>query len=114
MPRGDRTGPRGAGPMTGRGAGYCAGYDVPGYANPFGGRFLGRGGGRGWRNMYYATGLPGWYRAGYAPAWQAPVGSAYPPAAPLDEVTILKQQAQALSDQLAAINQRLKELEDKD
>jgi len=26
MPRGDRTGPRGMGPMTGRRAGYCADY----------------------------------------------------------------------------------------
>ncbi|NLG67487.1 MAG: DUF5320 domain-containing protein, partial [Actinobacteria bacterium] len=25
MPRGDGTGPEGMGPMTGRGAGYCAG-----------------------------------------------------------------------------------------
>jgi len=30
MPRGDRTGPQGMGPMTRRAAGYCAGYDVPG------------------------------------------------------------------------------------
>ena len=28
----------GMGPMTGRGAGYCAGYNVPGYLNPGGGR----------------------------------------------------------------------------
>ena len=41
MPAGDRTGPMGAGPMTGRRAGYCAGYDVPGYANPGFGRGLG-------------------------------------------------------------------------
>jgi len=34
MPGGDRTGPLGAGPMTGRAAGYCAVYPVPGYANP--------------------------------------------------------------------------------
>lgn len=33
MPRGDGTGPVGAGPMTGRGAGFCAGYSVPGYMN---------------------------------------------------------------------------------
>lgn len=46
MPRGDRTGPAGAGPMTGRGMGYCAGYNVPGYANPCFGRSLGRGFGR--------------------------------------------------------------------
>lgn len=34
MPWGDRTGPMGLGPMTGRAAGFCAGYTVPGYANP--------------------------------------------------------------------------------
>jgi len=34
MPWGDGTGPMGRGPMTGRGAGFCAGYNVPGYANP--------------------------------------------------------------------------------
>ena len=33
MPRGDGTGPTGKGPMTGRGAGYCAGYSTPGYEN---------------------------------------------------------------------------------
>jgi hypothetical protein len=50
MPRGDRTGPYGAGPMTGRAAGYCAGYSVPGYTNPRRGygRGWGRGFGRGW------------------------------------------------------------------
>lgn len=34
MPRGDGTGPNGQGPMTGRGFGYCAGYERPGYADP--------------------------------------------------------------------------------
>lgn len=38
MPRGDGTGPAGQGPMTGRAAGYCAGYNSPGYANPGWGR----------------------------------------------------------------------------
>jgi hypothetical protein len=38
MPRGDGTGPAGMGPMTGRAAGFCAGYPVPGYMNPAGGR----------------------------------------------------------------------------
>ena len=33
MPWGDRTGPSGMGPMTGRAAGYCAGYSMPGYAS---------------------------------------------------------------------------------
>jgi hypothetical protein len=51
MPRGDKTGPQGLGSKTGREAGYCAGYSVPGYMNPTNsyGRGLGRGrgGGRG-------------------------------------------------------------------
>jgi hypothetical protein len=38
MPRGDGTGPAGLGPMIGRAAGFCAGYPVPGYMNPVGGR----------------------------------------------------------------------------
>ncbi len=38
MPGGDGTGPMGLGPMTGRAAGYCAGYGMPGYMNPYGGR----------------------------------------------------------------------------
>jgi hypothetical protein len=81
MPGGDRTGPAGFGPMTGRGAGFCAGYPVPGFMNPAWGRGgggwgWGRGGGGagGWRHRhgYYATGLPGWQRSfvgwpGYAP-----------------------------------------------
>lgn len=36
----------------------------------FGGCF-GFGRGRGWRRMYYATGLPGWVRYGY-PGWAVP------------------------------------------
>lgn len=38
MPFGNGTGPAGLGPMTGRAAGYCAGYPVPGYMNPVAGR----------------------------------------------------------------------------
>ena len=34
MPGGDRTGPMGAGPRTGRGMGVCAGSSSPGYMNP--------------------------------------------------------------------------------
>ncbi|MEO0085646.1 MAG: DUF5320 domain-containing protein [candidate division WOR-3 bacterium] len=45
MPRGDRTGPAGFGPMTGRGLGYCAGFPNPGYMA--GGGWFGRGRGRG-------------------------------------------------------------------
>ncbi len=55
MPWGDRTGPLGQGPRTGRGQGYCAGYDSPGYTRGtpagrgygFGRGWFGRGWGRG-------------------------------------------------------------------
>lgn len=120
MPGGDGTGPLGMGPMTGRAAGYCAGYSVPGYMNPYGGRYprIGRaflggfGRGRGYRNVFYATGYPGWvrYNMGY-PAWGAPAG--YPYAADIDsgeEKEILKAQSEALQKQLEEINARLDEL----
>ncbi|MBN2587055.1 MAG: DUF5320 family protein [Candidatus Fermentibacteraceae bacterium] len=76
MPAGDGTGPGGAGPMTGRAMGRCAGYAEGGYATApgRGGRigFFGRrgGGGRGFRNRYYETGLPNWNRY---PAYREPV-----------------------------------------
>jgi hypothetical protein len=117
MPAGDGTGPRGMGPMTGRGAGYCSGYGVPGYANPVRGRGFGMGWGRGrgWRTGYYATGLPGWARFGYAPGWGAPPTWAYGPYAappmPEQEVELLKGQAEWLKEQLEAISQRIAELE---
>jgi len=38
MPLGDGTGPAGLGPMTGRAAGFCAGFPMPGYMNPAVGR----------------------------------------------------------------------------
>lgn len=55
MPRGDRTGPDGKGPKTGRGLGYCSGNDKPGYTSERPrqglGRGLGRGFGRGYGNQ---------------------------------------------------------------
>ena len=38
MPVGDRTGPLGLGPRTGRAMGYCAGFGMHGSANPIPGR----------------------------------------------------------------------------
>ena len=122
MPRGDGTGPAGMGPMTGRAAGFCAGYSVPGYMNPVGGRGYwgwGRGGGWGRRNWYYATGLPGWARAGYGlPAWGGAVnpyaygGTPFAPglSAP-QEIDALKGQAEYLEDSLDGIKKRIEELE---
>jgi len=126
MPFGDRTGPMGFGPMTGRGAGYCAGYPVPGFMNPYprrgfwgwGRGFWGRGGGRGWRHWYYATGLPGCARAGMGlPAWSMPMypyaGPIVPPMSAEQEAEILKGQADYFEGALEEIRKRLTELEKK-
>ena len=125
MPRGDGTGPAGMGPMTGRAAGYCAGYSVPGYTNPIGGRgfgAFGRGrGGGGWgrRNWFYATGLPGWQRAAMGmPAYGAPPAYPTPYAAPFgpvateeQELDALKGQAEYFEDALEGIRKRIEELQ---
>jgi hypothetical protein len=117
MPGGDRTGPMGMGGMTGRAAGYCTGFGSPGYANPAPGRgfgmgfFRGRGtlgrafggGGRGWRNMFYTTGLPRWMRFG---AYDVP----YQKADPEMETQVLKNQAQILKSELDFIEKRLAEI----
>jgi len=114
MPFGDRTGPNGMGPMTGRAAGYCAGYGVPGSANPVGGRgrgfgFGGGGGGRGWRNRFWATGVPGWAATGVPAAYAAPAQPA--PMTTENEVAALRQQADMLTQTLAGIAERLAQIE---
>ena len=110
MPGGDRTGPLGTGPMTGRGAGYCAGFAVPGLVNRvFGAGFFGRG--RGWRNMFYATGLPGWARVGLGVAGAAMVAGAFRVMPRAQELDALKQQADQAASVLESIRQRISELE---
>ncbi len=121
MPRGDRTGPGGFGPMTGRGAGYCAGYAVPGYMNPGmrGGMGYGRGRGRGFGRMHYWGG-PGWggpgygagaYGPGYAPVYgpgYAPYPAGYPTVE--EERELLSRQVEALENELQFMRQRMQEL----
>lgn len=115
MPRGDRTGPTGAGPMTGRAAGYCAGFDAPGYANAAGGRSVGAGFGRGRgfrgcsfagygrRNRFWGVGMPGTRFGGYAAPYRA--------SDPELEKQALKNQAEALQSELDLIRKRLSEIE---
>jgi hypothetical protein len=108
--------------MTGRAAGFCAGFPVPGFMNPVGGRgYWGRGRGGGWgrRNWFYATGLPGWARAGYG--WPTFGGAVNPyvyggaPVAPgltaQQELDGLKGQAEYLEITLDGIKKRIAELE---
>jgi hypothetical protein len=93
---------------------------MPGFVNPVPGRGVwGRGsggGGRGWRNWFYATGLPGWVRAGTG--FPASGACSYPFAAPVAptvpanaEVDALKAQAGYLEQTLQSLRQRIQQLE---
>ena len=116
MPRGDKTGPAGIGPMTGRAAGFCAGFGMPGYATPAFGRGFGLGRGRGARGCGFGNGGRGWrigYHATGAPGWQRFAGNAAPfvDFDPAREKQSLKNQADAMQNELDVIRRRLEELE---
>lgn len=120
MPGGDHTGPIGLGSRTGRGMGYCAGYGAPGFTTR---RFwrrstaqtpfwrCGRGGGFGWRNMFYATGLPGWLRFGKFFEQEGSPGGADVESPRETELHVLKTQAAFLKSSLENVQKRLAELE---
>ena len=117
MPGGDRTGPMGMGPMTGRAAGLCAGNSVPGFMSPGPGRGIwgrGRGGGWGRRNWFSATGLTGGRRfaAGYPAYGSGPYDPALAPEmSKAQELTMLKNQAEHLKNSLDELGQRIRDLE---
>ncbi|MEA3301635.1 MAG: DUF5320 domain-containing protein [Pseudomonadota bacterium] len=94
----------------------------------------------GHRNMYYATGMPGWMRLGYSPGWVGRTSSGLPPTAQhlttgmwqtpqpqatvagnqagmpapaatgQQEISILESQATILNGQLEQIKKRIEEL----
>ena len=114
MPRGDGTGPMGLGPTTGRALGYCAGYSVPGFANPIG-YGIGRGmawgrGGIGGRGLAFRRGRGGGFFPPYA-GFVPPAAGAHPAVVP-DEEKVLKSHLSVLEEQLAAVKARLSEIED--
>ena len=131
MPGGDRTGPLGGGPRTGRAAGYCAGYGMPGYMNPIPGGGFGFGYGAGFRGAGQG-GIPwgggrghawgggrgrgrgfwggGWYPQPYSDPYAYPM----PPYAPQmtrdQEIEELKAQAEYFKTAMKDIENRLNEL----
>lgn len=116
MPARDGTGPLGAGPMTGRGMGFCVSYASPnqvlsrGYFARGRGNF-GRGASRGFRNRYSATGLTGWQQASMGiPAFAGPYPSA-PEMTAKQEMDILKDEAESLKKELLDIQNRIETLE---
>ena len=112
MPGFDGTGPAGMGPMTGGGRGFCS-SPRPGMAAPsFMRGFTGPGRGRGRRNWFYATGLPGWQRAASGfPAFGAtgaPFGAGY-----YGQGWTVQEEKEALKDQVEFLKGRLNELQNR-
>ena len=104
MPRGDGKGPMGMGTMTGRGAGYCAGFGMPGFANAMPGNAMGYGRGR---RCGFGSGMG--RRLGWS-GWNHP-GTTFPFAVePQNELEVLREQARNLSDALDEINKRITEI----
>lgn len=124
MPLGDRTGPMGQGPVTGRALGYCMGFDSPGYAKraAFGagrGFYSGGGFGRGFgRGRGMRPGVFSGRGIGRGPHANIPYYGAFPYFHYMenwtkeDEIKMLKAEAQALRRSQNEIEKRLKELED--
>ena len=125
MPRGDRRGPEGTGPMTGRGLGYCAGNDQPGFAanaapqgagrgprngagrGPGFGRGLGRARGRGYGRAF-AVGND---EAAYQPSTNENQTEDFNSQEDLDrEITRLENIANTLSSELEIVKRKIDEL----
>ena len=105
MPRGDRSGPSGEGPKTGRGMGYCTGNDHPGFMNAISNR--GRGYGRGFQGgPGYGRGAGFGFRGGYG---------SYKPGniSDVSEKTLVENEIRILKDQLSALEDRLSNAEKK-
>jgi len=113
MPGGDRTGPMGRGPMSGRALGYCAGYDSPGFTKGvprgrgFGfGRGFGRGLGRG-----LGRGRGFWWRGSYPYYEPEPYyGETYQNPSPEEEKNRLENLVKGLEEELKAVRERIQEL----
>jgi hypothetical protein len=111
MPGGDRTGPLGHGPMTGRRAGFCAGYQVPGNENPrYGfGRRLGRGIGRGVGRGYLGRGRRLWWGYPYPDPNYNP--TIYPQTiSKEEEKTYLEETIKNLEEEIKSIRKRIGEI----
>ena len=110
MPGGDGRGPAGVGPRSGRGLGYCNGYDSPGFTKP--GPGMGRGfrrgygPGRGMRRGRFA----GQARGGYAPNY----GPNFNPQTEYtkeNEIDDLKNYAKNMKRELEDVMERIEALE---
>ena len=111
MPGGDRTGPMGYGPRTGRGMGFCSGFNAPGYASPGFGRGMGRGFGMG-RGRGFGRGFGfrrmAFVQAPVTPVYGAPVQPVYPQQQTKEQETqMLEQEAKAMEQEQSALKEEL-------
>ncbi|MFW6365251.1 MAG: DUF5320 domain-containing protein [Spirochaetota bacterium] len=107
MPHGDRRGPEGLGPRTGRANGYCTGNPAPGFANrPYYGRGRGFGPGRGvGRGRFYRFGAPyPPYSGYYHEQWRTN------PDYHADDMNQIRERISWYQDELARLKGRLDEL----
>ncbi len=135
MPGGDESGPWGIGPMTGRGAGYCAGFNAPGFASGFDrrgmgfGRGMGRGydmgepvrgfgGGRGRGMERGLRGGFGYYEPGFFPPendrmdipYNHRMPRTFSEPSPEEEKAYLEDQVRGMEAELEDMKKRIKEL----
>ena len=108
MPGGDRTGPEGYGPRTGRSLGYCAGYSSPGFTNG-----VPRGRGFGFGRGFWGRGRGFWRRGYYPEPHYEPVPyywATSPEPSGEDEKSYLEKMVKGLEEEFKAIKERLQEL----
>jgi hypothetical protein len=89
--------------MTGRAAGYCAGYSEPGYTNPGYGRGLGRGWSKGFERGYWGRGRGFWWRGSYPESY-------YIQPTKEEEKTYLKKMVKGLEEEIKGIKKRIQEI----
>ncbi len=122
MPRGDGTGPNGLGSMTGRGLGYCAGYNTPGYI-----KGPGMNSGARWgRGLGYGRGL--FLRRGRGQGFWSPLNASYIEGVPVyntftpraiqninpeNQLAILKQEREYLESEIKGITNAVSDISKK-
>jgi hypothetical protein len=104
MPRGDRTGPFGEGPLTGRRMGYCSGNENPGFFNQ--GANWRRGPGRGFRG---GAGYGRGFGLGFG---QQSGGNSYDMSPGVSDKTVIENEIRILRDQLSSLEDQLSKIKD--
>jgi len=103
MPAGNRMGPSGSGPMTGRGLGQCSGNARSGNLNNFRRQGLGFRQGFGGRGRGGGRGMFGWGQSSFlASRYQSPTSK--------EEKEMMTENLKDLKAEVTAIENRIKEL----